>query len=176
MWKKSEKNVKKSQKIKKIRKPIISDAVVHKIIDAIKYDRTERDACRRARLPRPTYMDWKRKNHIVTYQFVEYETDDLWKTKTIKYKEKIWFADLIDFWKTHMWYAAGKILYRNIVNKKSWIAAIEYLKRRDKRYNDKIDGDITGKVQMIFWGSRSQFIKDPKKDGPDTDDQWWDWE
>lgn len=132
----------------------MDDSTVQKLISFLKYDWTERDACKYAVVPRTTYMWWKKKNYIVSYQFTR--TDENGAKITVF--EDIWFADLIDYAKLQLTSSARVTLARAL-DKGNVTAAIEILKRRDTRYRDKIDVDNTGSFNVNFGWPKSWFMK-----------------
>lgn len=153
--------------VKKVGRPIrpskMTDQVVQKIIQFIKYDWTERDACRYAVVPWTTYMWWKKKNYICSYQFT---TSDQNGAKTTAY-EDIWFADLIDYAKLQLT-SSARFTLAKAVDAWNLTAAIEVLKRRDQRYRDKIEQDNTGTFNINFGWPQSRF---KKKQPPTWDDE-----
>lgn len=180
---KSKKNVKNLWKTPQVKKkkrttkpprsdgrpPKINEHQVRKIIEAIKRDAQIQEACDFAWVPRTTFYDWQRKNYPISYKFPEIYMDG---THWLEEK-KIWFADLVKWARSSFMLNARSAVVHAINEKKNANIALDVIGRRDPRYSIKWDIDHSGKIQVIFWGNKSQFIKDVKKDESDLDDDWW---
>lgn len=157
------------EKVKKKRKPSKKDYnkwqnhknskfdenTVRKIINFVKYDGTERDACEYANVPRTTYQYWKSKKYKVLYQYVEEMPDG-----TKRYiKNNYTIQQLIDRVRHEMRLLAKSTLHYNMKEKKSVQASIEFLKRRDPKYRDKLDVAWSWNINVTFGMPPSPHIK-----------------
>lgn len=80
-------------------------------------------------------MDWKSKKYKVSYTFVQERPDGTKHHISNNYT----IQQLIDKVRHEMRLLAKSTLHYNMKEKKSVQASIEYLKRRDPEYRDKID-------------------------------------
>lgn len=149
------------------RPPKINQHQVRKIIEALKRDAQIQEACDFAGVPRTTFYDWQKKNYPISYKFPEIYMDGSRWTE----EREIWFGDLVARARSSFMLWARTAVAEAIFDKKNAYIALDVLGRRDKRYSQKQEAEHTGKVQVIFWGNKSQFIKDIKNDS-DTND-WW---
>jgi len=165
-WKKNNKPTvlpKEWEKKNNWRPSKMDDSTVQKLISFIMYDWTERDACKYAVIPRTTYMGWKKKNYIVSYQFARTDANGA----TTSVYEDIWFADLIDYAKlqTTAW---ARITLIKAAQKWNVQAATTLLTKRDPRYRDKLDLNWWGSFNVNFGWPKSWFMK---KKPPTWDDE-----
>lgn len=99
--------------------------VVKKLCDAFKIDATVEEACWYAGISKVIYYKW------------------------IKEDEK--FFNEIEAAKTFPFIIARRMLMKSMDSDNEIVAqrgAIEFLKRRDKRYSDKVEGTIDGDVEV----------------------------
>lgn len=100
-------------------------SIVKKLCDAFKIDATVEEACAYAGISKVTYYSW--------------------------IKEDKEFLNEIDGAKTFPFILARKKLMKSIDSDNETIAqrgAIEFLRRRDKRYSDKLEGTIDGDLEV----------------------------
>lgn len=135
-WKKRQQNhQKKSSAGRPPKSYKIDSDIVKKITDLLKIDCTIEEAMRGAGKSEKTYYNWINDEVYFLQEIIVDLTD--W-TQTKKYEQKL-FEDAVEEAQKYCFIYARKTLFKAINNGADSNKALEFLKRRDARYRDKID-------------------------------------